>query len=278
MKSTALFLFVTAGLATAPNSGASQPSPIPNAPHTVVILNTQTPPVIRAALLQSTLLVLPEQEKVATVFGGDTAGWIFDGGHIPSRFISIKPKVAGSSTDIHIVSDHGNEYTLQLKEITGDGDPHFDSKVFLQPGDQQGKQKLIQLPVFVPASQMQERIDHFQKEAELARAAAAEEQKGAEREAEQYRSSYPGKLHFDYTWNREKADKLGLQEIWRDDKFTYLRGHFQEPPALYELKDGKGSLINFEFSNGLYTVPKILDQGYLAIGKRRLDFRRAGEE
>lgn len=278
MKSTVLFLFVTAGLATAANSGASQPSPIPNAPRTLIILNTQTPPVIRAALLQSTLLVLPEQEKVATVFGGDTAGWIFDGGHIPSRFISIKPKVASSSTDIHIVSDHGNEYTLQLREITGNGDPHFDSKVFLQPGDQRGKQKLIQLPVFVPASEMQEKISHFQKEAELARAAAAEEQKRAQRNAEQYRTSYPSKLHFDYVWNREKADKLGLQEIWRDDKFTYLRGHFQEPPALYELKDGKGSLINFEFSNELYTVPKVLDQGYLAIGKRRLDFHRADSE
>jgi hypothetical protein len=67
-----------------------------------------------------------------------------------------------------------------------------------------------------------------------------------------------------------------LQQIWRDDKFTYLRGQFQETPALYEVKDKKGSLINFDFSNGLYTVPKQLDNGYLAIGKQKVEFHRAG--
>ena len=55
-------------------------------------------------------------------------------------------------------------------------------------------------------------------------------------------------------WDERKGKELGLQQIWRDDKFTYLRGQFQETPALYELKDGKGSLINFDFNNGLYTV------------------------
>ncbi len=277
MKLTIFLMFVAWGIATGADSGP-QPTLVPNAPRTLVVRDSQTPPLIRAALLQSTLIVLPEQEKVATVFGGDTASWIFDGGHIPSRFISIKPKIASVSTDVHIVSDHGNEYTLQLKEVTGDGDSHFDSKVFLQPGEQQAKEKLIQLPVFLPASEVQDKIDRLQREVDSAKAAAIEKEKQAQKSAEQYHSSYPGTLHFDYTWDRAKADKLGLQEIWRDDRFTYLRGHFQEPPALYEVKDGKGSLINFDFSNGLYTVMKTLDQGYLAIGKQRLDFRRTGEE
>lgn len=104
----------------------------PNAPRTVVVLDTATPPVIRAGLLQSTLILLPAEEKVATVFGGDTVDWVSDGGHVASRFISIKPKLANSTTDVHIVSDHGNEYTLQLHEISGDEDPHFDSKVFIR--------------------------------------------------------------------------------------------------------------------------------------------------
>ncbi len=67
---------------------------------------------------------------------------------------------------------------------------------------------------------------------------------------------------------------MGLQEIWRDDKFTYLRGQFQETPVLYELKDVKASLINFDYDAGIYTVPKQLDNGYLAIGKKRVDFHR----
>ena len=98
--------------------------------------------------------------------------------------------------------------------------------------------------------------------------------KAEEAKAETYRSLYPGSLHFDFAWDEKKGKELGLQQIWHDDKFTYLRGHFQETPALYELKDKKGSLINFDYNAGLYTVPKQLDNGYLTIGKQRVDFHR----
>ncbi len=272
--SSSIYIFALAATTT---TGFAAPSDdhhlLPNAPRTVVVRETETPPVIRAGLLQSTLIMLPPEEKVATVFGGDTVDWVFDGGHVASRFISIKPKLANSTTDVHIVSDHGNEYTLQLREISGDGDPHFDSKVFLTPGDQAGKDKLAQMPVFVPAAE----LDKVKLEAATVKAKAALDEKAAATEAEQYRSRYPGQLHFDYSWDKKKAAALGLQQIWRDDKFTYLRGQFQETPALYELKDGKGSLINFDFSNGLYTVPKTVLVGYLAIGKQRVDFHREGE-
>ena len=245
---------------------------LPSAPRTIMVIDSETPPVIRAGLLQSTLILLPAEEKVATVFGGDTSSWVFDGGHVASRFISIKPKIAGSSTDVHIVSDHGNEYTLQLREVSSDADTHFDSKVFVTPGDQVGKDKLAAMPVFVPAAD----LDRAKREAVEAAAREATERKAADTKAEAYRSQYPGQLHFDYTWDRKKAVALGLQEVWRDDKFTYLRGHFQETPVLYETKDGKGSLINWDYNDGLYTVPKTVLQGYLTIGKQRVDFRKEG--
>ena len=245
---------------------------LPSAPRTVVVIDSETPPVVRAGLLQSTLILLPPEEQVATVFGGDTSSWVFDGGHVASRFISIKPKIAGSSTDVHIVSDHGNEYTLQLREISQDADAHFDSKVFVTPGDQAGKDKLAAMPVFVPAAD----LDRAKREAAEAAAKEATERKAAETKAETYRSQYPGQLHFDYTWDRKKAAPLGLEEVWRDEKFTYLRGKFQETPVLYETKDGKGSLINWSYNDGLYTVDKIMLQGYLTIGKQRVDFRKEG--
>ena len=245
----------------------------PNAPRTVTVSESATPPVVRAALLQSTLILLPAEEKVATVFGGDTVDWVFDGGHVASRFISVKPKVANGTTDVHIISDHGNEYTLELQEISADPDSHFDSKVFIVPGDKAGKDRLAELPVFVPAAE----LDKAKQEAVAARAAATAELKAEDTKAEEYRSQYPGSLHFDYTWDQKKGRELGLEQVWRDDKFTYLRGYFQETPALYEVKDGKGSLINFDFSNGLYTVPKEVDNGYLAIGKKKVEFHRTAE-
>ncbi len=278
MKTNPFFL-ATAGLAMSAitvTGFAATPDAhplLPNAPRTVAILDTVAPPVIRAGLLQSTLIELPPEEKVATVFGGDTVDWVFDGGHVASRFVSIKPKVANSTTDVHIISDHGNEYTLQLHEITGDPDAHFDSKVFITPGDQAGKDKLAAMPVFVPAAE----LDKVKAEEAEAKAAAETERKTEAAKAEQYRSQYPATLHFDYTWDQTKGKTLGLKEIWHDDKFTYLRGQFEEPPILYELKDGKGSLINFDFANGLYTVPKELEHGYLTIGKQKVEFHRTGE-
>ena len=126
----------------------------PSTPRTVTISESTTPPVVRAGLLQSTLIVLPAEEKVANVFAGDTVDWAFDGGHVASRFISVKPKLAGSSTDIHIVSDHGNEYTLQLHEVSAEEDTHFDSKVFINAGDKTAQQRLTDLPAFVPAADL----------------------------------------------------------------------------------------------------------------------------
>jgi type IV secretion system protein VirB9 len=271
-------IIVACGLALASSStngfAATEPHHLePSAPRTVIVSEADTPPLIRAGLLQSTLILLPAEEKIATVFGGDTVDWVFDGGHVASRFISVKPKIANSTTDLHIVSDHGNEYTLQLREVSSDGDPHFDSKVFITPGDQAGKDKLAALPVFVPAAE----LDKAKQEAAAAKEAQAAELKAESAKAEQYRSQYPGNLHFDYAWDQKKGRALGLVQIWRDDKFTYLRGQFQETPALYETKDKKGSLINFDFNNGLYTVPKQLDNGYLAIGKQKVEFHRTDE-
>ncbi len=275
-----ILIIVTAGLTlTASIASASGPTTPeqkhlqPNAPRTITVSETDTPPVVRAGLLQSTLILVPDQEKVANVFAGDTVDWVFDGGHVASRFISIKPKVAGGTTDVHIVSDHGNEYTLQLREVSGDDDPHFDSKIFIAPGDKAAKDRLIEMPVFVPAAE----LDKVKQEAVAAQAAQAATLKAEKTQEETYRSQYPGSLHFDYTWDKSKGKELGLQAIWRDDKFTYLRGQFQETPALYEVKDKKPSLINFDFANGLYTVPKQLENGYLAIGKQKVEFHLTEE-
>ena len=45
-------------------------------------------------------------------------------------------------------------------------------------------------------------------------------------------------------------------------------------PLLYEIKDGKPNLISFQLENGVYIAPKIIDAGYLAIGKKKLPFAR----
>ena len=157
-----------------------------------------------------------------------------------------------------------------MREVSVEEDTHYDSKVFLSAGDKAMQQRLTDLPVFVPAAD----LDTAKAEAAEAKAAQATELKAEATKAEQYRSQYPGSLRFDYAWDEKKGKELGLEQIWHDDKFTYIRGKFQETPALYEEKDKKLSLINFDFSDGLYTVPKQLDSGYLTIGKQKVEFHR----
>jgi type IV secretion system protein VirB9 len=63
-----IFTIISCGLSLAVAGHASTtPEPHhlqPNAPRTVIVSEADTPPVIRAGLLQSTLILLPQEEKL----------------------------------------------------------------------------------------------------------------------------------------------------------------------------------------------------------------------
>ena len=86
---------------------------------------------------------------------------------------------------------------------------------------------------------------------------------------------YPAKLDFDYVISKKaKQAPFLVSAIYHDDRFTYVKSAAREKPAIYEIKDGKPKLINFDFENGVYVIPKILGSGYLAVGKKRASFQR----
>ena len=119
----------------------------------------------------------------------------------------------------------------------------------------------------------------YKKELETLRAQAADQIHTAETQAAEqvnrFRSTYATKLQFDYPLDPKAAQEPFLvSAIYHDDAFTYIRCAAREKPALYELKDGKPNLISFQFENGVYVAPKIIDSGYLAIGKKKLPFAR----
>ena len=55
-----------------------------------------------------------------------------------------------------------------------------------------------------------------------------------------------------------------------------MKSDATELPALYELKDGKPSVVNFQVREGTYVVPKVLDRGYLVLGPQRFTFEQQG--
>ena len=83
------------------------------------------------------------------------------------------------------------------------------------------------------------------------------------------------KLRFDYALDaKAKRESFAVSAIYHDETFTYIRCGAREKPALYEMKDGKPNLVPFQVENGVYIVPKIVDSGYLAVGKKKLNFAR----
>jgi type IV secretion system protein VirB9 len=111
------------------------------------------------------------------------------------------------------------------------------------------------------------------------RAQAADQVRAAQAAASEqvnhFRAAYATKLQFDYVLDPKTArEPFLVSAIYHDDSFTYIQCAAREKPALYEIKDGKPNLISFQFENGVYIAPKIVDSGYLAIGKKKLLFTR----
>jgi type IV secretion system protein VirB9 len=223
---------------------------------------------LHASLRETTLIVLPASEKAMGVFCGDKTYWNVDVIPGAERYVAVKPSKAGISTDIHIVTDHNNSYTFQA--IEGGSGP-VALKVFVKPAEASSLEKP---PVFVAASE----VTALKQQLADARAALKKVQDTSAVElktkSEQFRAEYPDTMQFAYTFKKDRAP-FHVQAVWHDDRFTYIRAHPEEAPALYELKDGKPNLVQFELRpDGLYFIPKILDRAYLEIGKQRLDIEK----
>ena len=216
--------------------------------------------LIKAKLRYTTLIVLPQNEKILDFVTGDKDFWIVEGNQ---NFCYIKPAKQGSTTDVTLITAAGNVYSFLLKEVGETDEP--DLKVFIEPKDQSIVQALNAPPKFVPASEVQG-----------LREQAALTMDEAEKAKEAFRADYPIKsLKFDYIFDKGKKPFL-VSAIYHDDKFTYIRSSAEEKPTLYEVKDGSPNLINFDLREGVYVIPKILDSGYLVIGKHRMDFKKQG--
>jgi type IV secretory pathway VirB9-like protein len=247
---------------------AKSTDPTPGEPLSVT-MGQRTPMRVRVARGQATLIRLPEGQRVMNTYGGDKGEggvWSVDAGKIPTRFLAVKPKEIGIHTTLHVVSNTGQEISFFLQEVTGQ-DAQFDAEVDAD-SDADGSQAAAQQIKWVPA----EDVASCRTHAESLKADAAEAAKKAQEESAtalaDYQASYPQRLFFGYEWDAARAERLGFQMAWSDDKFTYFRA--SKVLALYEInEDGKPSLIQYKYADGLYTVPKLLYDGYFAIGTKK---------
>ena len=227
---------------------------------------------VHAKLRYSTLIVLPESEEILDFTTGDKDFWIINGAH---NLCYIHPAQAGIRSNLNLITASGRVYSFLLEEISNEPNVEPDLKIFIEPKEQSGVGMDAFARNFVPASE----VDAYQRENQGVRNQAAAQVKaaevGAQQQIEKFRSEYPTRLQFDYELDRKAMrEPFLVSAIFHDDRFTYIKCAASEKPAIYEVKDGKPNLINFDLDNGMYIVPKVMDAGYLAIGKKKASFTR----
>ena len=214
---------------------------------------------IRAKLRYTTLIVLPPDEKILDFVTGDKDFWIING---VDNFCFLHPAKAGIASNLNLITDKGHVYSFTVQEISGIPNAEPDLKVVIQPRNASMIAAVNPSDGFAPQSE----VNAYRAEVQTVRAQAAQEE-------EQFRSQYPLQIHFDYDFPKNKRP-FDVKAIWQDGKFTYIRSAAQEKPALYERKDGKPSLVQFQLEDGTYIVSHVIDKGYLQIGSKKMNFHR----
>jgi type IV secretion system protein VirB9 len=239
---------------------------------------------LRTQVRFTTMIVLPAGEQILEATCGDKELWLVNA---TQNFAYVKPAKPGSQTNLNLLTSSGTVYSFVLTEVSGTAGVHPDVKVYVESGDEGRGLSTASRPLFVSVQQVEE----FRLQAELARedVKRAREQVVASEEAVRratsdaaatldrsltaYRSTYPTQLTFAYQFPVWQAP-FYVRAVFHDATCTYIQAGARELPALYELNESGVSLVAFEYRNGTYVVPKILDRGYLAIGKARLYFKR----
>ena len=215
---------------------------------------------IRAKVKYTTLIELPPSEKIMEAATGDKDFWIVD---IVGNFCFVHPAKQGISSNLNLITDKGNIYSFTLQDISGSSNEP-DLKVIVEPADRSAIVAASGPAQFVPAAQL-----------EQSKQQVAALQSHVEQAVDEYKSSYPTQLKFDYVYKANEAP-FDIQSIYHDDKFTYIKTNAPEKFSVYEMKDGKPNLITYDLREGTYIIPKVMDDGYVELGKKRMSFARKG--
>ena len=220
---------------------------------------------VRTKLRYTTLIVLPKAEEILDFTTGDKDFWVVNGAQ---NFAYIKPAKAAAQTNLNLVTASGNIYSFSLMEISDVPDASPDLKVFVE-----AKEGTLGKPDGAPRFVSAQVAEDYRQQVELAKEESRRTKDAAQDEIGRGISQFVANVRFPYRFDAGKKP-FSIRAMYNDEKFTYIQARPEETPTLYEIVDGKPNLINFEYRNGVYVVPKLLDRGYLAIGKRKLYFRR----
>src|SRR5215813_8917628 len=182
-----LFVFLLAGASTA-GAGETGARVVKYAKEDIV--------AVHAKLRFSTLIVLPDDEEILDFTTGDREFWIINGSH---NLCYVHPAQAGIRSNLNLITASGHVYSFLLTEVSSDPNDQADLKLFIER--EEASTPNATLRGYVRAVD----AEAYKKELEATRSQAAEQiravQERAAEEVNQFRSSYPAKLQFDYAFD-----------------------------------------------------------------------------
>jgi type IV secretion system protein VirB9 len=227
---------------------------------------------VRAKLRFSTLIVLPEDEEILDFTTGDKEFWVINGAH---NLCYVHPAQAGIRSNLNLITASGHVYSFLLTEISNQPNVDPISKSSSSPRKARVSRRTPGCAAMSAPARRKPTRRNWKRSAPRRRIKSARR-----RPSPPSRSTVSAPATQQNSNSIISLDSKGAREpflvsvIYHDDSFTYIKCGAREKPALYEIKDGKPNLISFQFENGVYIAPKIIDSGYLAIGKKKLPFAR----
>ena len=271
-------------LAASPFTAIAQEIPEAAAEPSVIRVGDNPDQIIRVRtrVRHTTIIQLPGRENILDFVVGDSEYWHLTGA---ANLAFLKPISEGVSTNVALVCESGRIYSFLVTEQPGQ--PHLVVRIASAAESDPRISPTIHQPAFVARDQ----VAAYQQMAEQARQSAVSAQTEAEQqidlvrqqaevEINSFRAVYPTRLKFPYRLdNKALKWPFLVQGMWHDGQFTYLRSNAQESPALYEIKDGKPSLVAYDLTeDGLYIARHLLGDGWLQIGKKKAQWKLERQE
>ena len=232
---------------------------------------------LRARVRHTTLIVLPAGERILDFVVGDSEYWHLTGA---ANVAYLKPLAEDAATNVALVCESGRIYSFLVSEHAEDP-THLVFRVEAgaeaagMSGGAGGPAFVARSEVAVHRAMAAEAAEAARRAQEQAEAGILEARRRAEAEIEALRAEYPARLAFEYRLDRAAARRPFLVEaMWHDGKFTYIRLHGQEWPAVYEQSDGEPAIVPMQVAGGgLFIAHRVLGDGWLQIGDRRAGWR-----
>lgn len=233
-------------------------------------------PTVPVALKWKTIFVLPSSEKLLDVVCGFKDDWDV---YAPrdSNFAMVQPLKAGARTDLAFVTKAGNIYTFAVQDVSGQVGAHAYTQVLVDAADDKMRAALNADPKYYGADDVAAFRAQAAKAEKSGQELAAKAQKEREDAQTAGRLEAAKQIKHDYRYDQTAASKApwNIVSIWHDAKFSYIEAAPSEQFALYEVVDGKPTAINiFPEGNGSFRTDRVIDAGYVKLGKKELKFER----